>query len=49
MAFLCHYGGIIINDIKNSNTYNEGSNVILNASLEMSLVKRIQVICERIE
>jgi hypothetical protein len=49
MAFLCHYGGIIINDIKNSITYNEGSNMILSASLEMSLVKLIQVICEEIE
>lgn len=49
MAFLCHYGGIIINDIKNSITYNKGSNMILSASLEMSLVKLIQVICEEIE
>jgi len=49
MAFFCHYGGIIINDIKNNITYNEGSNMILSASLEMSLVKLIQVICEEIE
>jgi hypothetical protein len=39
MVLLYHFSGTIVTNINNSITYNEGSNVILNASLDTSLTK----------
>jgi hypothetical protein len=38
MVLLSYYGGIIVNDMNNSITYNGDNNVILSTSLDMSLI-----------
>lgn len=47
MMLLCYYGGAIVNGMNNNITYNGGSIVLLNASLDMSLAELKNVICGR--
>jgi hypothetical protein len=47
MMLLCYYGGAIVNGMNNSITYNGGSIVVLNASLDMSLPEFKKVTCGR--
>ena len=41
---LCHYGGIIVNNVNNSITYNGGSIFLLNGNLGMSYAEMKETI-----